>query len=216
MSNPLLSSVEFNKIQVATQLIQSCLVVPSISAKITIFVTSVFARSIPTIPPLNQMFFLPSSAVYSLIGNSEKNYSRFSWLAPLTSIPLVTYAAHISYLSASSAIAKGIVYGVHSTALMVFTLSPDSWSGLITLRSSIHAIIIDPSKYNISAGERAKLNKQAETVQSVTFAVSAIAINVITGNPIIANAVAYSLASIAAVVSVRLFLDRSAKATFTN
>lgn len=209
---PLLPSPQFRKMEVVTQLIHSCLAVPSISGKITMFLTSGLGRGFPLVPPLQNMLYLPSTAVNLLIGNSEKNYRRFSWLAPLTSIPLVTYAAHISYLSAYSAIAKGIVLGVHCTAMMVFTIAPASWSGIISLRGSIHALIIDPSKYNISAEELAKFKMQVEKVQSVTFAVSSIAINVITGNPIIANAVAYPLAAIAAAASARFFLDRSVQA----
>lgn len=208
-------SPKFLKTEVATQFVQSCLLVPSIPAKITMFVASVIAHNIPLIPPLHQVLYLPSSLVYSITGiqapECEKKLRRIGWIAPVAGIALATFAAHISYLSVSSALMKGVIYGVHSVAIMMFTVSPASWSGLITLRSCLHDLFLDPSKYNIESTELRKINQTTENITALTFAISSIALSVICGNPILANAIAYPIATIVAIASTRFLMNRAQK-----
>ncbi|MCE2982973.1 MAG: hypothetical protein LW832_05350 [Parachlamydia sp.] len=215
MYHPLMPSPKFLNTEVATQFVQSCLFVPTIPAKITMFVASIIARNIPLIPPLHKILYLPSSLVFSVTGiqapECEKKLRRIGCMAPVAGIALATFAAHISYLSFSSAAIKGVIFGVHSAAMMMFTVSPASWSGLITLRSCLHGLLIDPSKYNIESTELRKINQTTENITALTFAISAIALSVICANPILANAIAYPIATNVAIASTRFLMSRAQK-----
>lgn len=219
MENASLPSRQFLFTELATQFVQSCLSVPSMHGKLSMYVTSVLGRNILNVPPLNFLFISHHSYAYPLMdmqsSDFETKFNKIASFAHLASIPFITYAAHIHYLSASSAIAKGIVYGVHCTAMMILTLAPGCWSNTMTLRSYID-LSFDPSKSDLSEEGRTIINQKAERVQSIALAVSAIAINIVTGNPIMANAVAYPLATIVGVAAAHFFHNRSQQVVTSN
>ena len=208
MRHPLLPSLQFSRLEFISKVTQSWLLAPSIPAKISLFLANIISQNIVLVPPIHNILWIPSMLIYSITGDSssevESKLNKIKWIAPVASIALTTLIAHVSYLSVSSAIMKGSITGVHSIAMMMFTVSPASWAGLITLKSCLWQLPHAGQTDNFDVNVLHRIRGITKNIEALTFAVSSIALTVLTANPIIANAIAYPTASLVSAVASRL------------
>lgn len=170
----------------------------SLTNGLVFFLSAKVASFVTLIPPIAYLPFLPSRLVYKLFGDDENTFHKISWIAPVLGITVASLAAYKFYAMSSSPAVKRFICGIHSTAMMFFAYAPPSASGLglITLKNSFKSLIFDANRFiHLEQEQLSLIEKRAEITASLAFLISSISLTVILKNPIVANTVAYPLAS---------------------
>ncbi len=209
---PLLPLQNFSKIQDYTQLAQTIFAAPTWGSRIVFALSSKFSEILPFLDPITTLFYIPSALVYKASENqngsaNQKFFKKISWIAPVSGILIYSLAAYKLYALPSSFLIKGAITGIHSTAMLFFSYAPSSASmlGLISLKTDLKNRVIDPSRFqNLARDRLQQIKDHAELTACVIFAISNIAITCLSQNPILGNAVAYPLAAITKVATMRL------------
>lgn len=152
--------------------------------------------------------FLPSSAIYRLVGRNELRLRKIAWLSPAVGISLLTLAGRVAFDLMPGPFLKGLIYGVHSCAMRILTNIPrcDS-AGIITLRKVLVNYGDLPSVLEkLSLAGRDITWQQSEILSSVAFVTASLGLSFFGGfHMITANVIGHVAAAITKVVSARVF-----------
>jgi hypothetical protein len=132
----------------------------------------------------NILFFYLSQRIGQVVTFPQTFPSSKSLFMSLSRIAIISFTSYKIY-SMPSFLIRGYIYGVHTTAMMLFS---HSLTNSFRIREDL---LIDSSR--------------AEKAASITFMVSSISLTLIFQNPILANTVAYSLASLVKMTAMRYF-----------
>jgi hypothetical protein len=216
MSHPLLPSNKFLTTQTYQEIIQTACVAPSFTGGIAFYLSQQVTKLITSVAPLNFFHFLPSMLVYGVSGNNQTLFQKISWIAPVSGIVTVTWAAYELYALSTSCLVNGAICGIHGLAMMFFSYAPGSAGalGLITLKGNIKDLLLNPEKFqHLSYQKRSSMDSKAETAASAAFLASSISLTILLQNPILANGIAYPLAAVTKIATMRLLQELAIRQT---
>ncbi len=165
--------------------------------------------SIGTLLPYTTLglpLFYPSALVHRISGGDINLTNRFAWLSPTIGMPLLTLAGRVAFDATSSPLLRGLVHGVHTSAMCLLTNSPVSWSGMITLRQALgNAVGLPSAVAPLLDGERQLIVIMSEVAASAAFLTASLGLSFFGGFHVIsANVLGHVAAAVTAVAVARL------------
>ncbi|MEI8300809.1 MAG: hypothetical protein WCG10_04255 [Chlamydiota bacterium] len=211
-THPLLPSQKFLTTQNYTQLAQTIFAAPTWGSRIVFALSSKFSEHLCLLRPVVHLISFSSTLVHRASLNADGSTNvitlkKISWIAPVSGIVISSLAAYKLYVLPSSFLIKGAIAGIHSSCMLLFSYAPNSTRAfsLISLKTDLKDRILDTHKFQQLGQARLKqINDNAELTASTIFAVSNIAITCLSQNPILGNAIAYPLAAITKIATMRL------------
>jgi hypothetical protein len=205
MTNPLAPSSQFAENH-RWQAIAQGIIVTSFSPlrALGFGVTYVLGNRVSYTPVVGQALLFSTRIACAIGDGSERFMKKFSWIAPTIGMTAVTLAARISYGSSTLVLAKGLITGVHAGVMSIFSMSHIAEEhGVFTLKNSIMRLVLpDTLSESLSWEQLAEVSEKTETMASTASLVASLALTLLGGNVIIANAVAYTLAPIVKVAGM--------------
>lgn len=116
-------------------------------------------------------------------------------LAPVLGIS--TLVAYKLYAMSTSFVAQGLICGVHHIAMRLFSY------GLVRPFSS--------GRDSLTMEQSSLIDSRSENIASAVLVISSVALTLILHNPILANAIAYPLASLTKIAVMKLGIRRQRK-----
>lgn len=206
--HPLLLCERFRFTQRVQEVVQTVCLVKSFTEGLTFYLSQKVAQFIVSFQPFAMIPFWTSALIYKVSEDNESLLRKICWIAPVTGIAISSLAAYKLYAVSTTFLVKGAITGVHSFAMTMFGYSPFSagFLGLISLTDVAKTWFLNPNRFG-SIGQKSLISSRSETVAALAFFVASISLTIILKNPILANTVAYTLASLTKVAVMRTLAE---------
>ena len=198
MIHSLMPSETFGSAEIAQGLIQTGCMATSVPSAIAFYASRIIASTLSFDLSVMGTAYL-SMFAKAASGGNETVERYTTWIAPLSGMAAVTFAAYKLYALSSSSLITGAICGAHVAAMSVLSYTPNSGGsfGVVSLKNALAAMIPGASRFRrLDQAQQESIQEIAEIITSVAFVASSIALTILLENPILANAAAYAIAPV--------------------